>query len=57
MKRVTWTIEPEADVQSLVSKQLNRLAGRNGRRRGLRTRILNEAVRAYLAGLQGKRDA
>ena len=57
MKRETWTVEPEADVRSLVRKEMNRMVGRSGNKRGLRTRIIHDALRAHLAGLKGKREA
>ena len=56
MKRVTWTIEPTGDVKSLVRKAMNAIAGRKGRKRGLRTKLVNEAVRAHFAHLRGKRE-
>jgi len=56
MKRVTWTIEPAEDVKSLVGKAINALAGREGRKRGLRTKLINEAVRSHLACFRGKRE-
>lgn len=56
MKRVTWTIEPAGDVKSLVSKAINAVAGRKGQKRGLRTKLINEAVRSHLAHLRGKRE-
>lgn len=55
-KRKTWTFEPDADVKSLMAKALNAEVGRRGRKRGLRSRILNDAVRAALAHLAGKRE-
>ena len=61
--RETWTIQPEADVVSLMRKAINeavREAGDRGLklgRRGLRTRLLNEAFRAQYAHLRGKREA
>ena len=60
--RETWTIQPEADVASLMRKAINeavREAGARGLkagRRGLRTRLLNEAVRAHYERLRGKRE-
>lgn len=58
MKRETWTIEPDEDVKSLVSKEITRRAGKDKRNhRGVRTRILNDAIRSYLASLAGKREA
>lgn len=58
MKRETWTIEPDDDVKSLVSKEIIRRAGKNkANQRGIRTRILNEAARVFLAKLAGKREA
>lgn len=58
MKRETWTIEPDEDVKSLVSKEIIRRAGKDkSRQRGVRTRILNEATRVFLVKLSGKREA
>lgn len=57
MKRRTWTIEPDSDVKSLMSKEITRRVGKNGDKRGKRTEILHEAVRNYLAHLNGKREA
>ena len=60
--RETWTIQPEADVVSLMRKAINeavREAGARGLkagRRGLRTRLLNEAFRAQYERLRGKRE-
>lgn len=55
-KRVTWTIEPDADVKSLVAKEINRRVGQKGDKRGQLTKIINEAVSAFLADLRGKRE-
>jgi hypothetical protein len=58
----TWTIRPDRDVRSLMSKAINqtlRLARQRGiklEKRGLRTRLLNEAIRAQYASLRGKRE-
>ncbi len=58
MKRETWTIEPDEDVKSLVSKEIIRRAGKSkANQRGVRTRIINEATRVFLAKLVGKREA
>lgn len=58
MKRETWTIEPDEDVKSLVSKEIVRIAGKNKRNhRGVRTRIINDSIRVVLAKLAGKREA
>lgn len=56
MKRETWTFEPDKKAKSLVVKEMNRRAGRNGERRGLRTAILNAALAHYLSSLNGKRE-
>jgi hypothetical protein len=56
-KRITWTVEPAADVVSLVNKRITEMAGKHGNKRGLRTRIVNEALRNALSYLQGKREA
>ena len=62
MGRESWTVRPEADVASLMKKAINRLVRRAMRqgvkleRRGLRSRLLNEALRAQLADLKGKRE-
>ncbi len=55
-KRITWTVEPDRDVSSLVDKRITQMAGKHGNKRGLRTRILNEAVRNQLSYLAGKRE-
>ena len=55
-KRITWTVEPARDVESLLDKRMTQMVGKRGNKRGLRTRIVNEAVRYYLANLQGKRE-
>lgn len=55
-KRITWTVEPDADVTSLVDKRITEMAGKRGSKRGLRTRIVNEALRNHLAYLLGKRE-
>jgi hypothetical protein len=57
MKRKTWTFDPDNDVKSLVSKEITRRVGKNGDRRGKRTEIIHEAIRKYLASLNGKREA
>jgi len=60
--RETWTIQPEADVVSLMRKAINeavREAGGRGQklgRRGLRTRLLIVAFRAQYERLRGKRE-
>lgn len=61
-KSTRWTFRPDADVASLVSKELNRLAKKHKRRgkpfdrRGLRSAVLNERLRRSLAELVGKRE-
>ena len=55
-KRETWTIEPDDDVKSLMDKAITRKVGKGGSSRGLRTRIIEEALRAQLANLRGKRE-
>ena len=55
-KRITWTLEPDRDVESLVDKRITEMVGKHGNKRGLRTRILNEAVRQQLAYLHSKRE-
>jgi len=60
--RETWTIRPDADVASMMKKAINRavraakLRGQTLGRRGLRTRLLNEAFRAQYEHLRGKRE-
>ena len=58
LDRTTWTFQPEDDVKSLVGKAVaKRTALKSGKgRRGLRTKLFNEALRAYLAPLGGKRE-
>jgi hypothetical protein len=56
-KRITWTLEPDPDVASLVDKRITEMAGKHGNKRGLRTRIINEALRNALSYLLGKREA
>lgn len=55
--RITWTVEPAPDVASLMAKRITQMAGKHGNQRGLRTRILNEALRNQLSYLTGKREA
>lgn len=55
-KRITWTVEPDADVASLLDKRMTQIVGKRGNKRGLRTKIINEAVRNHLAYLSGKRE-
>ena len=57
MKRETWTFEPSEEAKSLLAKAINKRAGRGGETRGLRTRILNEAIADFLAAHSGKREA
>jgi len=52
----TWTFEPDADVRSLMAKAINRKAGRAGKKRGLRSRLINKAIRLQCAALVGKRE-
>lgn len=54
--RETWTVEPDSDVKSLMTKEINRRVGIHGDKRGQRSKILNEAVRAFLVSLIGKRE-
>ena len=56
MKRTTWTIQPADDVKSLVAKEINRRVGRRGSKKGVRTQIINEALRKVLFYLNGKRE-
>jgi hypothetical protein len=56
MKRETWTFEPSQEAKSLLQKEMNRRAGRGGEKRGLRTKILNDALVAFLFSLKGKRE-
>ena len=56
-KRITWTVEPAPDVESLMRKRITERAGTKGTKRGLRTLILNECVRNHLAYLNGKRES
>lgn len=56
MKRETWTFEPSEEVRSLVNKEMNRRAGKHGEKRGLRTKILNDALESFLFSLKGKRE-
>lgn len=53
MKRTIWTFEPEADVRSLLAKEMRR---RGGKRRGLLRTIINDCLRAKLGHLAGKRE-
>ena len=57
MKRITWTVEPDEDVESLVGKRITEIVGVKGNPRGLRSKIVNEAVRNHLAYLAGKRES
>lgn len=56
MKRETWTIEPDADVNSLMKKAINERAASKSSKRGWRTVIINEALRTHLNHLRGKRE-
>ena len=62
MEDETWTIRPDDDVRSLMSKAINqimRIAKKKNipiTRRGLRTQLLNEAFRLQNADLIGKRE-
>ena len=55
-QRITWTFEPDADVQSLLAKEMTRLRGRNGKKRGLRTTLINDALREMFKANRGKRE-
>lgn len=55
-KRITWTVDPTPRDISLMEKYMNRLRGKNGERRGLRTKIVLEAFRLHARHLRGKRD-
>lgn len=56
-KRTTWTFEPTAEVSSLLSKQMTKLVGRGGNRRGLRTRLINEVLSQAFKSNFGKRES
>ena len=62
-KRITWTIQPADDVKSLMGKAITRFKREMRKRgetvsdRGIRTLLLNEAVRLQHAKLKGKREA
>jgi hypothetical protein len=56
MKRETWTIEPDDDVKSIVSKEIIRIAGKKKEnQRGIRTRIVNESIRKTFSSLTANR--
>ncbi|HZV33172.1 MAG TPA: hypothetical protein VFB72_01245 [Verrucomicrobiae bacterium] len=55
-KRLTITFQPDKDAQSLLSKELNRIAGVNGEKHGLRSRLINEAIRLAFNRNKGKRE-
>jgi hypothetical protein len=57
-RRAKWSYKPEHDVESLVKKAVNRLAQKlhQKNKTGLRSQIINEALRAHLAALAGKRE-
>ncbi len=57
MKRETWTFEPSKEVKSLVKKEMTRRVGCGRNTRGVRTKILNDALGAFLFALKGKREA
>lgn len=57
MKRRTWTIEPAVDVKSIVAKEIVKRVGRGGKKRGVRTKIINDSLRSYLKHHLGKREA
>lgn len=55
-ERKIWTLEPDRDVESLMDKAITARCGKNGNRRGQRTAIIQEALRAYLTKFRGKRE-
>lgn len=62
-KRTTFTFQPAQDVESLVNKAVNKLKRPKGHRnyqqidaRGLRTLVINEALRKGLTEYLGKRE-
>lgn len=61
-KRITWTIQPAEDVKSLMGKAITRFKremkkrGKNVSDRGIRTLLVNEALRLQHANLRGKRE-
>lgn len=54
MPRVTWTFEPDKDVKRAMRTAINQKVGANGRKLGIRTAILNEAVRKHLTPILQK---
>lgn len=55
-KRRTWTFEPADDVRSLMARAINSKVGRGGQERGLRSRLINKAIRLQCVALAGKRE-
>lgn len=55
-KRTTWTFEPDGDVKSLMKKAINAVCGRDGHKRGKRTKLINEALRIHFSRHRGKRE-
>lgn len=41
----TWTFEPDEDVKQALSRAITKEARRLGKRRGLRSKLINEALR------------
>jgi hypothetical protein len=59
-KRVIWTFVPTAENQSFLRKAMTRVVGRSATRdqkKGLKSRLINEALRLQWAHLSGKREA
>lgn len=61
--RTIWTYEPDDDVKSLMKKAITSKVGRAAMKndkhaaRGMRSKILNSALREHLARFLGKREA
>lgn len=55
--RTTWTIDPDHESESLMDKAITRICGKTGNRRGVRTRIILDALKMHLATMKGKREA
>jgi len=59
MKRLTITFQPTADVASFISKEINKICGKKSgdrARRGVKTRLINEALHRAYGRNRGKRE-
>lgn len=53
----TWTFRPAADVKRLLNREITRISGgKKFAQRGLRSRLLNDALRLAFAKNRKKRE-